>query len=84
MRQHVIDPMICVACLSCLPVCPSRAIVAKHGVVAIDPDLCAGDAICIAECTTGAIESWIEVPAAETFSLDEQFEWTQLPGPALG
>ena len=77
-RQHLIDPEVCSACLSCLAVCPERAIVEQGRRVAIDPDRCKDCSVCIEECTTGAIENWVDI-ADTPFSLDEQFAWDRLP-----
>ena len=47
----------CVACGSCVKVCPMSAISVWKGVVAkVDSDKCVGCAKCAAECPAGAIE----------------------------
>lgn len=47
----------CVACGSCLKVCPMSAISIWKGVVArIDPDRCVGCSKCVRECPAGTIE----------------------------
>lgn len=85
MRQHVIDPQICIHCMSCMSACPRSAITERAGVMAIDPARCDGRGDCIAECSTGAIETWIAVDdaAGGPWSVEEQFTWEWLPGPAL-
>ena len=82
-RQHVIDPDLCVVCMGCLTVCPSSAIEDGGGVIAIDPDRCDDCKACIEECSTGAIETWIEVPDGEAYTVEEQFDWETLPAPAI-
>ena len=79
LRQHLIDPEVCTACLSCMAVCPKRAIEERGRVVAIDPTLCENCGDCLTECSTGAIESWRMVDAFTPYSLDEQFGWDRLP-----
>lgn len=47
----------CVACGSCLKVCPKEAISIWKGVIArIDKDICVGCGRCAKECPAGAIE----------------------------
>lgn len=47
----------CVACGSCLKVCPMSAITIWKGVTArIDPALCVGCGKCAKECPAGTIE----------------------------
>lgn len=47
----------CVACGSCVTVCPISAISIWKGVAAqIDPALCVGCGKCAAECPAGAIQ----------------------------
>lgn len=85
MRQHVIDPEMCIHCMSCMPACPRSAITERGGVMAIDPELCDNGGRCLAECSTGAIETWIAVDEASggPWSVEEQLTWERLPGPAL-
>ena len=82
-RQHVIDPELCTACMSCVMVCPRNAIEERGRVVAIDPAKCENCGDCITECSTGAIESWLIVRAGEEYSLEDQFNWKRLPPPEL-
>lgn len=47
----------CVACGSCIKVCPRRAISVPHGISAkIDKDLCVGCGICKKVCPASVIE----------------------------
>lgn len=81
--QHVIDPDLCIVCMGCMGACPSSAIEDGGGVLAIDPAKCNDCRDCISECSTGAIETWISVPRGEEYSVEEQFEWSSLPAPAI-
>ena len=53
-----VNPDFCVACLSCMRVCPFRVprFVPEDGVVTIDPAACQGCGICAATCPRKAIE----------------------------
>ncbi|MFP3868470.1 MAG: NAD(P)-binding protein [Desulfobacteraceae bacterium] len=53
-----VDPEHCVACLSCMRVCPFRVprFVPEDGVVTIDPASCQGCGICASTCPRKAIE----------------------------
>lgn len=82
-RQHLVDPELCHECLSCLPVCPNRAIEARGRRVAIDPALCTGCGDCVDECPSGAMDSWVSVPLGDAYSLEEQFAWDRLPLPRI-
>lgn len=47
----------CVACGSCVPVCPKQALSVPHGVRAmVDQSLCIGCGLCVKECPAGIIE----------------------------
>lgn len=78
-RQRLIDPEVCSACLSCLAACPQAAIAVRGRMVAIDPARCQDCGACAPECSTGAIESWRLVLRGGEHSLDEQFGWSRLP-----
>lgn len=51
-----VDPRKCVACLTCVRLCPFAAPhVNEEGAAYIDPELCRACAICVIECPAGAI-----------------------------
>ena len=51
-----VDPHFCVACGSCVKVCPKGAISVWRGVTAaVDPLRCVGCGRCARECPAGAI-----------------------------
>lgn len=79
--QHLIDPQTCLRCGGCEATCPEGAV--KFDSVtfayAIDPDLCEGTHECMSVCSSNAINSWRDVPAGKTYSLQEQFAWEELP-----
>lgn len=77
-RQHLVDPEVCSGCLSCIAVCPERAIEEAGRRAVIDPDRCKFCRTCVDECTTGAIDTWVVLTDAP-FSLEEQIAWHHLP-----
>lgn len=76
-RQHLIDPEVCIRCNTCEETCPIDAITHNEDNYVVDASICNFCMDCIAPCPTGAIDSWRTV--AEAYSLEEQFEWDELP-----
>lgn len=79
MKQHLIDPEICIRCNSCEEACPIDAITHDSNNYVVKPDVCLACQKCLPVCPTGAIDNWIRVLAQETYPIDEQFEWMSLP-----
>lgn len=77
LKQHLIDPEICIRCYTCEMTCPVEAIVHDDSNVVVDADKCNFCMDCIPVCPTGSIDEWrvVETP----YSLDDQFSWTELP-----
>src|SRR5574337_649137 len=76
-RQHLIDPEICIRCNTCEETCPIDAITHDGRNYVVKPEICNNCGDCISPCPTGAIDSWRSV--AKAYSLDEQFKWDSLP-----
>ena len=76
-KQHLIDPEICIRCYTCEMTCPIEAITHDDNNVVVDPDKCDYCMACIPVCPTGSIDEWRVVK--EPYSLDEQFSWEELP-----
>ncbi|MEX0730227.1 MAG: benzoyl-CoA 2,3-epoxidase subunit BoxA [Aquisalimonadaceae bacterium] len=76
-RQHLIDPEICIRCNTCEETCPVDAITHNDDNYVVDVEKCKFCMDCISPCPTGAIDSWRTVAAP--YTLDEQFEWEDLP-----
>jgi benzoyl-CoA 2,3-dioxygenase component A len=76
-RQHLIDPEICIRCNTCEETCPIDAITHDSRNYVVLPDKCDNCGDCLAPCPTGAIDSWRRV--AKPYTLDEQFGWDALP-----
>jgi benzoyl-CoA 2,3-dioxygenase component A len=77
LKQHLIDPEICIRCGTCEETCPIDAISHNDDNYVVDADICNYCMDCIAPCPTGSIDNWRVVASA--YSLDEQFEWEELP-----
>ena len=76
MRQHLIDPEICIRCNTCESRCPTGAISHAANYV-VDPAVCTFCMRCVKPCPTGAIDSWFNVERPG--GLAEQHGWTLRP-----
>ena len=76
-RQHLIDPEICIRCYTCEMTCPIQAIHHNDDNVVVDAEACNFCMDCIPVCPTGSIDEWRVVH--EPYSMEEQFEWMELP-----
>jgi benzoyl-CoA oxygenase/reductase BoxA protein len=79
LRQHLIDPEICIRCNTCEETCPKDAITHDSRNYVVDPATCEACLACIAPCPTGAIDNWRLVPRAAAFGTDTQLGWDVLP-----
>ncbi len=77
LRQHLIDPEICIRCNTCEETCPIDAVTHNEDNYVVDPAICKACLDCISPCPTGAIDNWRIVTRA--YSLEEQFGWDELP-----
>ena len=78
-RQHLIDPEICIRCNTCEDTCPIDAVTHDDTNYVVKPNLCDLCMDCIAPCPTGAIDNWRMVRQDATYSLEEQYSWDELP-----
>ncbi len=78
-RQHLIDPEICIRCNTCEATCPVGAITHDARNYVVDVDKCQLCMDCIAPCPTGSIDNWRTLPRALAWSLDAQLGWDELP-----
>jgi benzoyl-CoA 2,3-dioxygenase component A len=76
-KQHLIDPEICIRCHTCEEACPVDAITHDDVNVVVDAAKCNYCMACIAPCPTGSIDNWRVVD--DPYSLAEQLRWTELP-----
>ena len=78
-KQHLIDPEICIRCNTCETMCPVGAITHDARNYVVDAAKCNWCNDCISPCPTGSIDNYRQVPAAKAYSLDEQLGWDELP-----
>jgi benzoyl-CoA 2,3-dioxygenase component A len=78
-RQHLIDPEICIRCNTCEETCPIDAITHDARNYVVDPAICNGCNACIAPCPTGAIDNWRQMPRDDAYAIDAQLSWDTLP-----
>jgi len=76
-KQHLIDPEICIRCHTCEEACSIGAITHNEDNVVVDASICNFCMDCIAPCPTGSIDNWRIV--TEAYSVEEQLEWMELP-----
>jgi len=79
LRQHLIDPEVCIRCNTCEETCPIDAITHDGNNYVVDPDICNGCMACVPPCPTGSIDNWRLVPRGQAYSVQEQFGWDELP-----
>jgi benzoyl-CoA 2,3-dioxygenase component A len=77
LKQHLIDPEICIRCYSCEMACTVGAISHDDNNVVVDASKCQFCMDCIPVCPTGSIDEWRVV--SEPYSVEEQFGWEDLP-----
>ena len=78
-RQHLIDPEICIRCNTCEATCPVGAITHDARNYVVDVDKCNHCMACVPPCPTGSIDNWRTLPRLRAYSLDEQLGWDVLP-----
>ncbi len=78
-KQHLIDPEVCIRCNTCEETCPVDAITHDSRNYVVDPNICNACGACLSPCPTGSIDHWRIVPLSRAFTLDEQFSWDELP-----
>ncbi len=78
-RQHLIDPEVCIRCNTCEETCPVKAITHDGRNYVVDVNICNGCNACISPCPTGSIDHWHLLPRSLAHSLEDQFGWDELP-----
>lgn len=78
-RQHLIDPEICIRCNTCEETCPVDAITHDSRNYVVNADICNGCGNCVSPCPTGSIDHWHPVPKNAAYSVAEQLTWDELP-----
>jgi benzoyl-CoA 2,3-dioxygenase component A len=78
-KQHVIDPEICIRCNTCEAICPVGAITHDSMNYVVKADVCNLCMDCISPCPTGSIDNWRMMPAVKAYTVEEQLGWNSLP-----
>ena len=78
-KQHLIDPEICIRCNTCEAICPVQAITHDSRNYVVDAEKCNLCMACISPCPTGSIDNWRTMPRIKAYSLTEQLAWDELP-----
>jgi benzoyl-CoA 2,3-epoxidase subunit A len=78
-KQHLIDPEICIRCNTCEAICPVGAITHDSRNYVVKADICNLCMDCISPCPTGSIDNWRMMPKAQAYSIEEQLKWDELP-----
>tara|TARA_R110002110_G_scaffold227724_8_gene443198 strand:+ start:5825 stop:7003 length:1179 start_codon:yes stop_codon:yes gene_type:complete len=77
LKQHLIDPEICIRCYTCEMTCPIGAIEHDGNNVVVNAEVCNFCMDCIPVCPTGSIDEWRVVNTP--YTLEQQFEFEELP-----
>jgi benzoyl-CoA 2,3-dioxygenase component A len=78
-KQHLIDPEICIRCNTCEATCPVGAITHDDRNYVVDADKCNFCMACISPCPTGSIDNWRVMPRIKAYTPAEQLTWDELP-----
>jgi benzoyl-CoA 2,3-epoxidase subunit A len=78
-KQHLIDPEICIRCNTCEATCPVGAITHDDRNYVVDAGKCNLCMACISPCPTGSIDNWRTMPLARAYTPEEQLTWDELP-----
>ena len=78
-KQHLIDPEICIRCNTCEATCPVGAVTHDSRNYVVDAAKCNSCMDCISPCPTGSIDNWRMVAKSEPYSVAEQLGWDTLP-----
>ncbi len=78
-RQHLIDPEICIRCNTCEATCPVGAVTHDDRNYVVDAAKCNLCMDCIPPCPTGSIDNWRTMPRAKAYTVEEQLGWDELP-----
>jgi benzoyl-CoA 2,3-dioxygenase component A len=78
-KQHLIDPEICIRCNTCEETCPVDAITHDSRNYVVDASKCNLCMDCISPCPTGSIDNWRTMPKVAAYTIEAQLEWDELP-----
>ncbi|MGS0757073.1 benzoyl-CoA 2,3-epoxidase subunit BoxA, partial [Roseateles sp. GG27B] len=78
-KQHLIDPEICIRCNTCEAICPVQAITHDDRNYVVDASKCNLCMACISPCPTGSIDNWRVMPRVKAYEVSDQLGWDMLP-----
>src|ERR1700761_4836583 len=78
-KQHLIDPEVCIRCNTCEATCPVGAVTHDSRNYVVDAAKCNYCMACVPPCPTGSIDIWHMVPRALAYDVATQLEWDRLP-----
>lgn len=78
-KQHLIDPEICIRCNTCEATCPVDAITHDSRNYVVDASKCNLCMACVPPCPTGSIDNWRVMPVIKPYTVEEQLGWNELP-----
>lgn len=78
-KQHLIDPEICIRCNTCEDTCPIDAITHDDRNYVVRPDVCNACGACLSPCPTGAIDNWRTMFKGQAYPIEAQLQWDELP-----
>lgn len=78
-KQHLIDPEICIRCNTCEATCPVDAITHDSRNYVVDASKCNFCMACVPPCPTGSIDNWRIMPIVKPYTVQEQLGWDELP-----
>ncbi len=78
-KQHLIDPEICIRCNTCEDTCPIDAITHDDRNYVVRADVCNGCSACLSPCPTGAIDNWRTMLKGQAYPIEAQLLWDELP-----
>jgi benzoyl-CoA 2,3-dioxygenase component A len=81
-KQHLIDPGICIRCNTCEETCPVKAITHDSRNYVVKAEVCNDCRACVPPCPTGAIDNWFPIAPGKPYTLEEQYSWDELPAAA--
>jgi benzoyl-CoA 2,3-epoxidase subunit A len=79
LKQHLIDPVVCIRCNTCEATCPVGAITHDERNYVVDASICNGCMACVSPCPTGSIDHWQPIALDQAFSVAQQLTWDELP-----
>ncbi len=77
-KQHLIDPEICIRCNTCEDTCPIDAITHDDRNYVVRADVCNACNACLSPCPTGAIDNWRTMLKGQAYPIEEQLLWDEL------